>query len=111
MSNLCEEESGLAVVRADHGCIGHDEQDVLGHSFSFDRSSDRLLSNDNRNCCMHQAIARRRVLLSSGRLALSSAQTPASFSASTLNDAIWDHHFITALPMISPDLIRSRYSL
>ena len=31
-SHLGEEEAGLATLRADHGCVGDDEQDMLGHA-------------------------------------------------------------------------------
>src|SRR4029450_9469653 len=34
VGHLGEEEAGLAIVRTDHGCIGDDEQDMLGHDGS-----------------------------------------------------------------------------
>jgi hypothetical protein len=33
MSDLGEKEAGLTTVRTDHGCVGDDEQDMLGHVF------------------------------------------------------------------------------
>src|SRR5262249_19361005 len=52
MSDLAEEEAGLATVRADHGCVGDDEQDMLGHGILLDlmmmRSRHPLLASMRR---------------------------------------------------------------
>jgi len=34
MGDFCKKEAGLAIVRTDHGCVGDDKQDMLGHDCS-----------------------------------------------------------------------------